>query len=381
MSTKTYRPDWAPQEEDARFACRVMSGVDGGHDGMPEQAATAVPAAVTAKRKRKLDVADYVAGVLQGDRTVLSRAITLIESNAPSHFAQAQEGLQELLPATGRSLRLGITGVPGAGKSTFIEALGSRLCEGGHKVAVLAVDPSSTLTKGSILGDKTRMEQLSRQPNAFIRPSPSCGTLGGVARKSRETMLLCEAAGFDVILVETVGVGQSEVTVRSMVDFFLLVVLTGAGDELQGMKKGVMELADAILVHKADGDNRGRAGVAKGDYDRMLHYLRPATEGWETKAYTASSRTGAGIGDIWSVVLDFQEKTSKSGVFSKRRQEQALSWMYALVEEHLRELFFQHPKVKEQRGPMEQLVRQGTLSPTLAARRLIERYETAGNDS
>ena len=225
------------------------------------------------------------------------------------------------------------------------------------------------------------MEQLSRQPNAFIRPSPSCGTLGGVARKSRETMLLCEAAGFDVILVETVGVGQSEVTVRSMVDFFLLVVLTGAGDELQGMKKGVMELADAILVHKADGDNRGRAGVAKGDYDRMLHYLRPATEGWETKAYTASSRTGAGIGDIWSVVLDFQEKTNKSGVFSKRRQEQALSWMYALVEEHLRELFFQHPKVKEQRGPMEQLVRQGTLSPTLAARRLIERYETAGNDS
>jgi len=246
---------------------------------------------------------------------LLARAITLIESNSPKHMELAQAVLQRILPYSGNSIRVGITGVPGAGKSTFIEAVGCSLCQKGHKLAVLAVDPSSSITRGSILGDKTRMENLSREKNAFIRPSPSGGTLGGVTRKSRETLLLCEAAGYDIILVETVGVGQSEITVRSMVDFFLLVVLTGAGDELQGMKKGVMEIADAILVNKADGDNKQKAEMVKVDYDRMLHYLRPATEGWQTKAYTCSAITGAGIPELWQVIHTFREKMMENHVF------------------------------------------------------------------
>ena len=232
--TKTYKPEWVPEKDDDKFACRVMYGVKGGHEGMPNITIDAERKSAPVIRRKKLDVDDYVNGVLAGDRMVLSRAITLVESNAAAHFAMAQQVIQKLLPYTGKATRVGITGVPGAGKSTFIEALGTNLCQAGHKVAVLAVDPSSTVTKGSILGDKTRMEQLSREKNAFIRPSPSGGTLGGLTRKSRETLLLCEAAGYDTILVETVGVGQSETTVRSMVDFFLLVVLTGAGDEQIG---------------------------------------------------------------------------------------------------------------------------------------------------
>ena len=229
--TETYKPSWVPQDDDDKFACRVMRGVEGGHDGMTEAPVSApLSSPPTLPKRKKLTVDDYVEGVLAGNRMILSRAITLIESNAAAHFETAQEVIQRLLPYTGKSTRVGITGVPGVGKSTLIEALGMKLCEEGHKVAVLAVDPSSTVTGGSILGDKTRMEQLSRNPQAFIRPSPSGGTLGGLTRKSRETLLLCEAAGYDTILVETVGVGQSETTVRSMVDFFLLVVLTGAGD-------------------------------------------------------------------------------------------------------------------------------------------------------
>ena len=246
--TDTYKPSWVPEEENDKFACRVMYGVTGGHEGTPGVTVDKKDKVAPAIKRRKLEVDDYVEGVLKCDRAILSRAITLVESNAAAHFETAQQVIQKLLPYTGKSTRVGITGVPGAGKSTFIEALGTNLCRGGHKVAVLAVDPSSTVTKGSILGDKTRMEQLSREPNAFIRPSPSGGTLGGLTRKSRETLLLCEAAGYDTILVETVGVGQSETTVRSMVDFFLLVVLTGAGDELQGMKKGVMEPSSIKLM-------------------------------------------------------------------------------------------------------------------------------------
>jgi len=306
---------------------------------------------------------------------LLARAITLIESNSPKHMELAQAVLQRILPYSGNSIRVGITGVPGAGKSTFIEAVGCSLCQKGHKLAVLAVDPSSSITRGSILGDKTRMENLSREKNAFIRPSPSGGTLGGVTRKSRETLLLCEAAGYDIILVETVGVGQSEITVRSMVDFFLLVVLTGAGDELQGMKKGVMEIADAILVNKADGDNKQKAEMVKVDYDRMLHYLRPATEGWQTKAYTCSAITGAGIPELWQVIHTFREKMMENHVFFNRRKIQTLEWVYAMVEDHLRSVFYQNANVKANRLFIENQVAADQLSATMAAQKLIDAFE------
>jgi LAO/AO transport system kinase len=316
-----------------------------------------------------------VQGVLAGDRTILGRTITLVESNAPAHFETAQEVLRQLLPHTGNSIRVGITGVPGAGKSTFIEALGRMLCQREHKVAVLAVDPSSSITRGSILGDKTRMEELSREPNAFIRPSPTSGTLGGVTRKSRETMLVCEASGFDVILVETVGVGQSEVTVRSMVDFFLLLLITGAGDELQGIKKGVIELADALLINKADGENKVRARSAKSDYNRALHYLAPATEGWQTKAHTCSAMYGEGIPDIWEVVQDFRKQTGESGVFEKRRRAQMLDWLHSMVEEQLRVYFFNHPNVREVLPDIEKAVADGTMPATSGAQELLRSVE------
>jgi LAO/AO transport system kinase len=326
-------------------------------------------------RRRRLTVEEYVQGVLEGNRNVLAQAITLVESNAPAHLEMAQEVLRQLLPHTGNSIRIGITGVPGVGKSTFIEVLGMFLCEQDHRVAVLAVDPSSTVTRGSILGDKTRMEKLSQDLRAFIRPSPSGGTLGGVTRKSRETMLVCEAFGFDVILVETVGVGQSETTVRSMVDFFLLLMLTGAGDELQGIKKGIMELADALLINKADGENKLRAKAAKTDYNRALHYLAPATEGWRTRAYTCSALSGEGIKEIWEVIEEFRRQTTASGVFEKRRQSQILDWVYAMVEEHLRKSFFAHGGVKDIRAEVEHAVVEGHIPPTVAAQELIKKYE------
>ncbi|MCR5347523.1 MAG: methylmalonyl Co-A mutase-associated GTPase MeaB [Fretibacterium sp.] len=346
-----------------------MGGVNDSHDGM-----TFTPSAGTAPRRRQLTVQDYISGVLSCDRTILSRAITLVESNSPSHFETAQQVISGVLKETGRAVRVGITGVPGAGKSTFIEALGTWLCENGHKVAVLAVDPSSSVTKGSILGDKTRMERLSRCKNAFIRPSPSGGTLGGLTRKSRETMLLCEAAGYDVILVETVGVGQSEVTVRDMVDFFMLLVITGAGDELQGMKKGVMELADAIVVNKADGDNIMKARTTRADYDRFLHYLRPSTEGWVSHAYTCSSITNDGVPEVWEVITEFMETAKASGVFMERRKQQSLSWVRSMVEDHLLRSFYDHPAVKTQMPEIEARVAQGNLAATQAALELLSLY-------
>ncbi len=267
----TTNPEWAVQGNSA-----VMSGIEGIKDTTVGNINPYLKSAMKPKRRLTLTEDEIVEGVMSGDRTILSRAITLIESNSPKHFAKAQRVLQRLLPKTGNALRVGITGVPGAGKSTLIEAFGNMLCDEGHKVAVLAVDPTSSITRGSILGDKTRMGTLSRREEAFIRPSPAGGTLGGVARKSRETMLMCEAAGYDVILIETVGVGQSETIVRSMVDFFMLVVLTGAGDDLQGIKKGIMELADAIVINKADGDNLVKAKVTRGEYERMsLSVLQP----------------------------------------------------------------------------------------------------------
>ena len=327
------RPSWVPEEPNPEFACSVVRGIDSAVNSVT--GAKEYPDAVHLRKvplRKKMSIEEYVEGVAKGDRMILSKAITLIESNAPKDFDKAQCVLQALLPRTGHALRIGITGVPGAGKSSFIESFGTMLCQQGYKVAALAVDPTSTITGGSILGDKTRMQNLSREPNCFIRPSPSKGTLGGVTRKSRETMLLCEAAGYDVILVETVGVGQSETTVRDMVDFFMLVVLTGAGDDLQGIKKGIMELADAIVVNKADGDNLERAKVTQGEYERMVEFIRPATEGWQTHAYRCSALKKTGLLELWAVMREFEKVTKKSGVFENRRQRQTLSWVRSMIE-------------------------------------------------
>ncbi|MFD2445984.1 methylmalonyl Co-A mutase-associated GTPase MeaB [Bacillus sp. CGMCC 1.16607] len=310
-------------------------------------------------------------GIMQKDRTSLARAITLIESNAEKHFPIAQELLQLILPHGGKSLRIGISGVPGAGKSTFIEAFGMHLCSLGLRVAVLAVDPSSSISGGSILGDKTRMEQLSRHPNAFIRPSPSEGKLGGVHRKTRETMLLCEAAGFDVILVETVGVGQSEAIIRDMVDFFMLLVLTGAGDELQGMKKGIMELVDAIVVNKADGENKPRALKTKSEYNRILHFIHPATVGWEAKAYTCSSLKFEGIIEIWDMILQFEKTTRNSGVFDDRRKKQNKHWLYSMISDQLHYRFFHKQEVRASLPALEKAVMNGEKTVSAAVDELF----------
>ena len=378
MSQKysTERPDWVPEDADAKFTTSVMGGIEGIKDltvgninpkflngqGMP-------------RRKLVLSEDDYVAGVERGDRMTLSRAITLIESNSSRHFKLAQRVLQRLLPRTGKALRIGFTGVPGAGKSTMIEAFGNMLCDLGHRIAVLTIDPTSSVTKGSILGDKTRMGTLSRRPEAFIRPSPAGGTLGGVARKSRETMLLCEAAGYDVIIIETVGVGQSETTVRSMVDFFLLVVLTGAGDELQGIKKGIMELGDAIVINKADGDNLIKAKVARGQYERMLEFIRPATPGWETHAYLASAIEKTGLAELWEVIRIFREKTTESGVWKKRRDRQLLDWMNSMIDEHLHNLFFEDAIVRGRMPDVKDAVLAGSISPTQAVAELLSVFD------
>ena len=372
----TSKPSWVPEEKNDKFACSVMSGIEGIKDTTVGNINPALASGkLKPRRKMILSEDDYVEGVAKGDRMTLSRAITLIESNSPRHFAKAQRVLQRLLPRTGKALRIGITGVPGAGKSTMIEAFGNMLCDEGHKVAVLTVDPTSSVTKGSILGDKTRMGTLSRRPEAFIRPSPAGGTLGGVARKSRETMLMCEAAGYDVIIIETVGVGQSETTVRSMVDFFLLVVLTGAGDELQGIKKGIMELADAIVINKADGDNLVKAKVSRGQYERMIEYIRPATPGWPTHAYLCSALEKTGLKELWEVIGAFQKMTRESGVWQKRRDGQLLDWMHSMIDEHLHNLFFEDAVVTGRMPEIREAVLKGVVSPTQAVAELINLFD------
>lgn len=370
------RPSWVPEEPNPEFACSVVRGIDSAVNNVT--GAKEYPDAVHLRKvplRKKMSIEEYVEGVAKGDRMILSKAITLIESNAPKDFDKAQRVLQALLPRTGHALRVGITGVPGAGKSSFIESFGTMLCQQGYKVAALAVDPTSTITGGSILGDKTRMQNLSREPNCFIRPSPSKGTLGGVTRKSRETMLLCEAAGYDVILVETVGVGQSETTVRDMVDFFMLVVLTGAGDDLQGIKKGIMELADAIVVNKADGDNLERAKVTQGEYERMVEFIRPATEGWQTHAYRCSALKKTGLLELWAVMREFEKVTKKSGVFENRRQRQTLSWVHSMIEEHLHNLFFEDPIIKSRMPEVRAAVLTGVVSPSQAVTELIRIFD------
>jgi len=313
----------------------------------------------------------YVQGVTGGSRLVMAKTITLIESILPEHQETAQAVLDALLPYTGKAVRLGITGVPGAGKSTFIESFGTMLTEKGHRVAVLAVDPSSPRTGGSILADKTRMEKLSTSERAFIRPSPSGGTLGGVARKTRETMMICEAAGYDVILVETVGVGQSEVAVASMVDFFLVLMIAGAGDELQGIKKGVLELADAIAVNKADGDNVERAKLARAQYETAMHLLSPPSPDWSTPVLLCSSLTGAGLEEIWDVVLKHRRIMNDKGELERKRSEQSRLWMWALVKEGLEAWFARNAQVVNLLPLIEKEVVDGKITATSGAARIL----------
>jgi LAO/AO transport system kinase len=356
------RPDWVPDDAGPGFATWLLQGA---------RPAGTAPTGKSAPRRRTLSVDDYAAGVIAHDPTVLGRAITLIESNAPAHQQQAQQLLARLLPHAGRAQRIGITGIPGAGKSTFIEALGCHLTDAGRRVAVLAIDPSSSVTGGSILADKIRMEKLCQRRAAFIRPSPSGGSLGGVARKTREAIIVCEAAGFDVVIVETVGVGQNEVAVRSMVDFFLVLMIAGAGDEMQGIKKGVIELADALTINKADGENRARATATQAEMKRVLHYLHPATEGWETPAMLASALTGEGVPESWRAIENFFANVRASGMLEARRRAQAVEWMHALIAESLRARFYAAPAVKAQLREVENAVAAGRLPALAAAMELL----------
>ncbi|WP_053364034.1 methylmalonyl Co-A mutase-associated GTPase MeaB [Bacillus sp. FJAT-27251] len=366
------KPEWYDPESPGQFQSVVRKGISPPEKGVDSRSVKR--SRFVKKSGLDIDAEELAGQILDGSRTALARGITLVESNAEHHFQKAQQLLEKLLPKTGNAIRIGITGVPGAGKSTFIEAFGTYLCNLGHKVAVLAVDPTSSLTGGSILGDKTRMETLARNPQAFIRPSPSGGKLGGVHRKTRETMLLCESAGFDVILVETVGVGQSEVIVRDMVDFFMLLVLTGAGDELQGMKKGIMELADAVIINKADGDNVTNADKTRHEYGRILHFLQPATKGWETKALTCSALYGRGISDIWGLISEFEHSTKQSGVFEVRRRLQTKEWIHSMIMDQLHFSFFHHPDVKTLLPRAENEVISGSRPVAAAVEELFKAY-------
>lgn len=326
----------------------------------------------SARRRRRWAADDYVDGVIAGDRSVLAQAITLVESSLARDVELAQEVLNRLLPRTGRAKRVGITGVPGVGKSTLIESLGTHLVESGQRIAVLAIDPTSTRSHGSILGDKTRMDRLCQMPAAFIRPSPSGESVGGVARRTRETMLLCEAAGFETVLVETVGVGQTEVSLRSMVDFFLLLLLPGAGDELQGIKKGIIEMVDLIAINKADGDNRLRAELARRDQDTALHYLQPGTPGWKTEVVLCSGLTGEGVRELWERVERFYTQLLPAGAISRRRQEQSLAWMEALVQDELLRRFYDDNRVVRMAPELRKAVLRGEITPVRASAKLLD---------
>ena len=314
-------------------------------------------------------------GLKQGDINLLGKAITLVESSLDKHRQQAEDLVDVCLPHSGNSIRIGITGVPGVGKSTFIEAWGNYLTEQGHKVAVLAIDPSSSTSGGSILGDKTRMNDLAINPNAFIRPSPSAGSLGGVAQKTRESIILCETAGFDVILIETVGVGQSETAVHSMTDFFLLLMLSGAGDELQGIKRGIMEMADMITITKADGDNVKRAKMASLEYKNALHLFPETESGWIPKVSTCSAVENIGLEDIWEAVNNYQNHTKLNGYFTKKRQRQAQFWLNESIKEQLLHKFHKHPKVKAYMASIQEDLESGKISPFKAAKACLDLFE------
>lgn len=328
--------------------------------------------------RKRLSLQDYEAGIRSGNRVILSQAITLAESTLDSDRELASLLVQEVLPMTGNSLRIGITGVPGVGKSTFIEAFGKMLLDQGKKVAVLAVDPTSQLSKGSILGDKTRMELLATDKRAFIRPSPSGHTLGGVSARTREAMLLCEAAGFDVILVETVGVGQSETAVKNMVDFFLLLMLAGAGDELQGIKKGIMEMADALVIHKVDGDNLELAKKAKSNYQNAFHLFPHSEKNWSPKVLLASSLTGMGLEKVWDLIVEYEQKMKDSTFWEANRAGQRINWLEDQIQDLLGHAFLQNEKVKNMLESEKAKVKSGELHPGVLAQRLVDLFLAQG---
>jgi LAO/AO transport system kinase len=326
-------------------------------------------------RKIQPSSKELIEGILLGNISALSRAITLVESTNANHLAKANEVINASLPYANKSVRIGITGVPGVGKSTFIEAFGKNLTSLGKKVAVLAVDPSSTISHGSILGDKTRMEELVKDPNAYIRPSASGETLGGVARKTRETITLCEAAGFDTILIETVGVGQSETAVHSMVDFFLLLKISGAGDELQGIKRGIMEMADSIVINKADGDNIKKANLAKVEFNRALHLFPAKKSGWIPTTSTCSAITHDGIPEVWETIEKFLELTKGNNYFFEKRKEQNQYWMLETINEQLKTNFYNHPEIQKLIEPTKKAVQNDEISPFAAAQELLNVYQ------
>jgi len=357
---------------------------DSQYTGLQVNSGVAQPPSVnpyfTPRRRRQLPSAsDLVEGILRGDVTVLAKAVTLVESLVPEHQALAQEVIEKCLPHSGRSRRIGITGVPGAGKSTSIDVFGLHVLRGGGKLAVLAIDPSSERTKGSILGDKTRMEKLSVHPDAFIRPSPSAGSLGGVARKTRETIVLCEAAGYNNIFVETVGVGQSETAVHSMVDFFLLIQLAGTGDELQGIKRGIMEMADGIVINKADGDNIDRARLAQAQFRSALHLFPPTASGWSPEVLTYSGYFELGIPEVWDMIDRYFEFVTRNGYFEQRRREQARYWMYETINEQLRNNFYNDPEIERMLAEAESQVLRNRRSSFTAARDVLDHYFNTRN--
>ncbi len=354
----------------------VNKGVD-----QPEQVNLDAVSRFREFRKLPLDKDQLVQQILTGNRASLSKAITLVESSLRSHQEIAQEIITACLPRSGNSLRIGITGVPGVGKSTFIESLGTFLTSKGKKLAVLAIDPSSSRSRGSILGDKTRMEMLSNHENAYIRPSPSGGSLGGVARKTRESIILCEAAGFDIIFIETVGVGQSETAAHSMVDFFLLLMLAGAGDELQGIKRGIMEMADLVAINKADGDNIKKAELAAREYQNALHLFPPSDSGWTPRVATCSSIRSTGVENIWKLVMDYADFTRQNGYFQKRRNEQSLYWMYESINEQLKDHFYGSPEILNLTKMVEKQVLQNQISSFQAAGKLLSSYFRSNKES
>jgi LAO/AO transport system kinase len=330
---------------------------------------------IRASRKNKFEEEDLLQQLLNGNKTALGRAITLVESNQFSHRKKAQQLLEGALPYSQKSIRIGITGVPGVGKSTFIESFGSYLIEQGKKVAVLAVDPSSSVSHGSILGDKTRMENLVKEENAFIRPSASGSSLGGVAKKTRESIILCEAAGFDVVLIETVGVGQSETTVHSMTDFFLLLKLAGAGDELQGIKRGIIEMADAIVINKADGDNIKAAREAKLEFNRALQLYPSKESGWKPKVALSSALKQTGIDSVWELIKEFEKLGKENGFFLKNRKEQNKFWLLQTINEHLKNRFYQNPVMKNELEIQLKAIENNKITAFAAADLLIEKFE------
>lgn len=347
------------------------------NDGIeqPDSISAAAVAQIQNFRRAQPSAEELIAKILKGDITALSRAITLVESTSEKHLEKANEIIKGCLPHANKSVRIGITGVPGVGKSTFIEAFGKYLTSIGKKVAVLAVDPSSSISHGSILGDKTRMEELVKDKNAYIRPSASGESLGGVARKTRETIILCEACGFDTILIETVGVGQSETAVHSMVDFFLLLNLAGAGDELQGIKRGIMEMADLIVINKADGDNVKRARLAKTEYNRALHLFPMKNSGWSPKVTTCSALHNEGIADVWQTITEYFELTQENHYFEQKRKEQNQYWLIETINEQLKQNFYNHPEIQKLLEEHKKAVQNNEISPFAAAQLLLNVYK------